>query len=133
MIGIVLASHGKLAEEMLKSAEMIMGPQKNIIALALEPNDDPMKLKESIKESVEKVTGDEGAIVLVDLMGGSPSNAAAYMAKGGIPVITGMNLSILLELIGMRYNTSDGLVENIIEAGKEGIIDIRKIFRGLNE
>ncbi|WP_432666977.1 PTS sugar transporter subunit IIA [Wukongibacter baidiensis] len=132
MIGIVLASHGRLAKEMLNSAEMIMGPQENIIALALEPNDDPMKLKESIKESVEKVTGDEGVIVLVDLMGGSPSNAAAYVAKEGIPVITGMNLSILLELIGMRYSMTDELIQNIIEAGKEGIIDIREIFRGLN-
>ncbi len=127
-----MASHGRLAKEMLNSAEMIMGPQENIIALALEPNDDPMKLKESIKESVEKVTGDEGVIVLVDLMGGSPSNAAAYVAKEGIPVITGMNLSILLELIGMRYSMTDELIQNIIEAGKEGIIDIREIFRGLN-
>lgn len=132
MIGIVLVSHGELAKEMLKSAEMIMGPQENIITLALEPKDDPMELKESIKESVERVRGDGGAIVLVDLMGGSPSNAAAYVAKEGVPVITGMNLSILLELIGMRCKIADELIENIIEAGKEGIIDIREIFRGLN-
>lgn len=132
MVGVVLASHGKLAEEMLKSVEMIMGPQENIIALALEPEDDPMELKERIKESVEKVKGDNGAIVLVDLMGGSPSNAAAYVAREGIPVITGMNLSILLELIGMRDKLTDELVLNIMEAGKEGIIDMREIFRGLN-
>ncbi|WP_432403961.1 PTS sugar transporter subunit IIA [Wukongibacter sp. M2B1] len=132
MVGVVLASHGKLAEEMLKSVEMIMGPQENIIALALEPEDDPMELKERIKESVEKVKGDNGAIVLVDLMGGSPSNAAAYVAREGIPVITGMNLSILLELIGMCDKLTDELVLNIIEAGKEGIIDMREIFRGLN-
>lgn len=133
MIGIVLASHGKLAKEMLRSAEMIMGPQENIIALSLEPEDDPMKLRENIKESIKKVSGDEGSIVLVDLMGGSPSNAAAYVAREGIPVITGMNLSILLELIGMRSRMVDDLIPNIIEAGKEGIIDIRKIFRGLNQ
>ncbi|MTI65521.1 MAG: PTS sugar transporter subunit IIA [Firmicutes bacterium] len=128
MLGIVLVSHGKLAKEMLKSAEMIVGPQENIVTLALEANDDPMNLKETIKKSVKEVKGKEGAIILVDLMGGSPSNASAYVAKEGIPVITGMNLSILLELIGMRYSLVDEVVEHIIQIGKEGIIDIRKIF-----
>lgn len=129
MVGIVLVSHGKLSKEMLNSAEMIMGPQENIIALTLEPNDNPMVLSETIKESVRKVSSDEGTIILVDLMGGSPSNAAAYIAKEGVPVITGMNLPILLELIGMRFSPADELVEHIMQSGKEGIMDVRKIFK----
>lgn len=128
MVGIVLVSHGRFAVELLRSVEMIMGEQENIIALDLEPDDDPMKLSETLKLSIEKVKGNEGAIALVDLMGGSPSNAAAYIAKEGIPVITGMNLPMLLELIAMRYSPVDELVDEIIQTGKEGIIDIRKVF-----
>lgn len=129
MIGIVLVSHGKFAKELLNSVEMIMGPQDKIIALALEPDDDPMKLSELIKASVVEVEGEEGAICLVDLMGGSPSNAAAYMAKEGVPVITGMNLPMLLELITIRDNPSQKLVDEIIQTGRDGIIDIRKVFK----
>lgn len=129
MIGIVLASHGKFAKELLNSVEMIMGPQDKIIALALDPDDDPMKLSELIKASVVEVEGEGGAICLVDLMGGSPSNAAAYMAKEGMPVITGMNLPMLLELITIRDNPSQKLVDEIIQTGRDGIIDIRKVFK----
>lgn len=133
LVGIVMVSHGKFAKELLNSVEMIMGKQDNIIALALEASDDPMKLSKSIRESVEKVNGNEGAIVLVDLMGGSPSNAAAYIAKEGFPVITGMNLPILLELITMRYRPIEEFIDQIIQIGKDGIIDIRRVFEEVNK
>lgn len=128
-----MVSHGKFAKELLNSVEMIMGKQDNIIALGLEASDDPMKLSEIIRESVEKVNGNEGAIVLVDLMGGSPSNAASYIAKEGIPVITGMNLPILLELITMRYRPVEEFIDQIIQIGKDGIIDIRRVFEEVNK
>jgi len=130
MIGIILASHGKFAQESLKSAEMIMGPQESIIALALEPEDDPQELKNKIYQAVEKLDRGHGVIILVDLLGGSPGNAAAYLAKDGYPVITGLNLPMLLELIGMRYGDMEETVNHIIYSGKDSIEDLRKILRG---
>ncbi|MTI47126.1 PTS sugar transporter subunit IIA [Sporosalibacterium faouarense] len=130
MIGIILASHGPLAKATLKSAEMIMGEQENITALALEPQDDPQELKNKIYDAAEKVDMGKGVIILVDLLGGSPGNAAAYLAKDGYPVITGLNLPMLLEVIGMRYGDLEEGVRIAIDAGIEGIKDLREFLRG---
>ena len=130
MIGIILASHGKFTKELLNSAQMIMGPQENIIALALEPNDDPQALKDKIYEASKKIDLGDGVIILVDFMGGSPGNAAAYLAKDGYPVITGVNLPMLLELIAMQNMDIEEAVSHIIHSGKESIEDLRKLLRG---
>lgn len=128
MVGIVLASHGGMAKGMLESAEMIMGEQEQIRALALNPQDDPLSLSEKMKEAAKAVDTGDGVILLVDLMGGSPSNASAYLAQEGIPVITGMSLPMLLELLGMRFDFSESLITHVMEAGKSGIMDIRTIL-----
>ena len=68
MVGIVLASHGGMAKGMLESAEMIMGEQEQIQALALNPQDDPLSLSEKMKEAAKAVDTGDGVILLVDLM-----------------------------------------------------------------
>ena len=131
MFGIVLASHGKFSEGLMDSVKMIMGPQKDVEALALEPQDEPADLKQRIYEAYNRVNKGEGALVLVDMMGGSPGNAAAYLASDGIPVITGVNLPMLLEIMGMRGMALEDVVGHIIDVGRDGIDDLRKIFRGV--
>jgi len=83
MIGIILASHGKFAQESLKSAEMIMGSQESIIALALEPEDDPQELKNKIYEAVEIHSAIERLnhkdIIMVDTAGRSHKNKQQVM------------------------------------------------------
>lgn len=130
MIGIILASHGQLAIELLNSAQMIMGKQDNIIALALEPEDNPHGLKDKIYEACKKVDKGHGVIILVDLMGGTPGNAAAYVAMEGYPVITGVNLPMLLELIAMRNLDMEEAVNHIVLTAKESINDLRILMRG---
>lgn len=130
MIGIIIASHGKLAEEMLNSAYMIMGPQENIVALGLEPEDDPLELKDKIYKTATEIDTGYGVVILVDLLGGSPGNASAYLAKEGYPVITGLSLPMLLELIAMRNGNIEEVVNHIIHAGRDGIVDLRKALRG---
>jgi PTS system mannose-specific IIA component len=129
MIGIVLASHGQLVKELLKSSEMIMGIQDNIIAITLEPDEDPFVLKDKIYEACKEIDDSDGVIVLVDLMGGSPGNAAAYVAMDGYPVITGVNLPMLLELIAMRNLEIEEVVNHIMIKGKESINDLRNLLR----
>lgn len=130
MIGIILASHGKFAKELLNSAEMIMGRQENIIALALEPDDDPLMLKDKMYKACKKIDLGDGVIILIDFMGGSPGNAAAYLAKDGYPIITGVNLPMLMELIAMRNVNIEEAVTHIINCSKESIEDLRKLLRG---
>ncbi|WFA08789.1 PTS sugar transporter subunit IIA [Tissierella sp. Yu-01] len=130
MIGIILAGHGQFAKELLKSAQMIMGKQDNMVAFTLEPDDDPFLLKDRIYEECKKNDLGDGVIVLVDLMGGSPGNAAAYVAMEGYPVITGVNLPMLLELIAMRNLDIEEAVSHIIITARESIDDLRILLRG---
>lgn len=130
MIGIIVAGHGQFAKELLKTAQMIMGKQENIVAIALEPEDDPLLLKDVIYEECKNNELGDGVIVLVDLMGGSPGNAAAYVAMEGYPVITGVNLPMLLELIAMRNLDIEEVVNHIIITTRESIGDLRNLLRG---
>ncbi len=98
MIGIVLVSHGPLAEGLKGAAEMIVGPQECFLAIGMDPAAELDRLRAQIEAAVAEVASDSmGALVLVDLMGGSPANASAYLAAGGTPVICGASLPMLLE------------------------------------
>lgn len=130
MVGVVVASHGGFAGELIKSAELIVGKQENIVGLSLNPEDDPQELKKRMGKAVEEVDSGGGVIILVDLLGGSPGNVGAYFAKEGIPVITGVNLPMLLELLVMRDGHVEELAGHIVEAGIEGIGDLRVFLRG---
>ena len=125
VVGIVIVSHGPLAEGLKGAAEMIVGPQERCRALGMDPAADLDRLRGEIEAAVAEVAGAEEALVLVDMMGGSPSNASAYLAVGGTPVICGVNLPMLLEVLVMRESsTASALVEVALQTGKESVLNL---------
>lgn len=126
MIGVVIVTHGNFSEEILKSAELIVGKQEKVIALTLNYGDDVEELKEKIRESILEVDNGQGVVVLTDVFGGSPSNATCFnMKKLKFRAVTGINMPILLELFSFRKELElDELIRKIILAGKDGIIDL---------
>jgi mannose PTS system EIIA component len=123
--GIVIASHGPLAEGFKGAAEMILGPQQRLAAIGMNPAADIDALRAQIEAAVHRVLDAGGALVLVDLMGGSPSNASAYLAVAGTPVICGVNLPMLLEVL-MARDSSDAaaLAEQAVRAGRDNIVNL---------
>ncbi|MHB8595750.1 MAG: PTS sugar transporter subunit IIA [Ktedonobacteraceae bacterium] len=130
MIGIVLVSHGPLAEGLKGAAEMIVGPQECFLAIGMDPAADLDRLRAQIEAAVAEVASDSmGALVLVDLMGGSPANASAYLATGGTPVICGASLPMLLEVLTSREHASaTGLAGIALQAGKEGVVNLTQLL-----
>lgn len=125
MVGIVIVSHGPLAEGLKGAAEMIVGPQERFRAIGMDPAADLDRLRGEIEAVVAEVAGADGALVLVDMMGGSPSNASAYLAVSGTPVICGVNLPMLLEMLTTRESTTASeLAELALQAGKESILNL---------
>jgi len=121
---VLIITHGKFGKEILQSARLIMGEQKNVATLGLNLGDDVESLgNEAERIIIENQKADKDTIVLVDVLGGSPSNVALYMLKKyDIKVITGVNLSMLLELFSSRDSEDlDELVGKVIESGVEGI------------
>lgn len=130
MIGIVLVSHGPLAEGLKGAAEMIVGPQERFLAIGMGAAANIDELRAQIEAAANEASGDgDGALVLVDLMGGSPANASAYLAKNGTPVVCGASLPMLLEVLTSRkYNSAAELANIALQAGKDGVVSLTQLL-----
>lgn len=127
MIGILLMSHGKMAEGMLDSSKLFFGDVEKVKALCLEPGDNPEDFDKRIIDGAKELDDGSGVIAFCDLLGGTPSNRSMYVLNDRIQVITGMNFTMLLELLGQRMSceTIDEIsIDDLIETGKNGIISL---------
>lgn len=103
MIGIVLVTHGRLAEEFRSAVEHVVGRQEGFETVSIGPEDDMEQRRQDIVAAVERADSGAGVIVLTDMFGGTPSNLAiSVMEAGRIEVIAGMNLPMLIKLTSVR-------------------------------
>jgi mannose PTS system EIIA component len=103
MIGIVVVSHGRLADEFVAAAEHVLGPQNQLRAVAIGPSDDMEERRTDILDAVRTVDDGSGVVILTDMFGGTPSNLAiSVIHQGRIEVIAGVNLPMLIKLAEVR-------------------------------
>ncbi len=103
MIGLILVTHGKLAEEFVHAMQHVVGRQEAIATVCIGPNDDMEARRREIADAIKAVDAGEGTIILTDLFGGTPSNLAiSLMQTGRVEVIAGINLPMLIRLAGAR-------------------------------
>ncbi len=103
MIGLVLVTHGRLADEFVLAMEHVVGAQEAVVTVCIGPNDDMEARRSEIRKAVRAVDSGEGAIILTDLFGGTPSNLAISLLDAGkVEVIAGINLPMLIRLAGAR-------------------------------
>ncbi|QNE33328.1 PTS sugar transporter subunit IIA [Sphingomonas sp. NBWT7] len=103
MIGLVLVTHGRLADEFVTAMEHVVGPQTQVRTVAIGPDDDMEARRADIRAAIAEVDAGRGVIVLTDLFGGTPSNLAiSLMERGRIEVIAGINLPMLIRLESAR-------------------------------
>jgi PTS system mannose-specific IIA component len=117
MIGLILVTHGRLAEEFLVALEHVVGPQKQIAAVCIGPRDDMEGRRKEIASAIKKVDTGEGVIILTDLFGGTPSNLSISLLNAGtVEVIAGVNLPMLIRLDSARKNMD---VKDAVAAARE--------------
>lgn len=103
MIGMILVTHGNLAEEFVHAMEHVVGDQSAVETVCIGPNDDMERRRSEIAQAIEAVDSGEGVIILTDLFGGTPSNLAiSLMQAGKVEVIAGINLPMLIRLAKAR-------------------------------
>ena len=103
MIGLILVTHGHLADEFIHAMEHVVGRQSDIVAVCIGPNDDMEARRKEIARAIDRVDSGSGAVILTDLFGGTPSNLAISLLKRGrTEVIAGINLPMLIRLAGAR-------------------------------
>src|ERR1700759_4664071 len=119
MIGMVLVTHGRLADELVAALEHVVGPQPNVSTGCIGPEDDVEQRRRDILESVGKVDDGAGVVVLTDMFGGTPSNLAiSIMDKAKVEVIAGVNLPMLVKLASVRDKCP--LAESVAKAQEAG-------------
>ncbi|GEA14175.1 PTS mannose transporter subunit IIAB [Moorella sp. E308F] len=123
MVGILLLTHGKLGEAVLDVVTMLLGPQEQVRALALNPGDQIDAFREKARELATALDQGDGVLLLVDVAGGSPANIALEMVtSSNRAVVTGVNLPMLLELfIHRKGATLASLVDRVQDWSREGI------------
>ncbi len=103
MIGLILVTHGKLAEEFVHAMQHVVGRQEAVATVCIGPNDDMEARRREIADAVKAVDAGNGVIILTDLFGGTPSNLAiSLMETGKVEVIAGINLPMLIRLAKAR-------------------------------
>jgi len=123
MIGMVLVTHGRLAEELIAALEHVVGPQSNVTAVCIGPDDDMEQRRAEILESVSKADEGDGVVLLTDMFGGTPSNLAiSVMEKANVEVLAGVNLPMLIKLASVRKTEKlADAVQSAQEAGRKYI------------
>ena len=115
MIGMVLVTHGRLAEELISALEHVVGPQANVRAVCIGPDDDMEQRRAEILDLAVQADEGDGVVLLTDMFGGTPSNLAiSIMEKAHVEVIAGVNLPMLIKLASVRET------ESLAGAGDQG-------------
>ncbi len=94
MIGVVIVTHYRLAEEFLRALELIVGKLEHVRAIGLDPTTgSPEEMRQRIEKAIGEVESGQGVLVMVDMFGGTPSNLSlAFLEEGQVEVVTGLNL-----------------------------------------
>jgi mannose PTS system EIIA component len=123
MIGLVLVTHGRLAEEFRSALEHVVGQQTHVATISMHPDDDVESRRGDIIKAVGTVDSGRGVVILTDMFGGTPSNLAiSVMETGKVEVIAGMNLPMLVKLASVRGEVPlEQAVEQAQEAGRKYI------------
>ncbi|MEZ5666340.1 MAG: PTS sugar transporter subunit IIA [Alphaproteobacteria bacterium] len=123
MIGLVLVTHGRLADEFVAALEHVVGKQAQVATVCIGPYDDMEQRRQDIVDRVGEVNAGAGVILLTDMFGGTPSNLAiSAMKPGEIEVIAGVNLPMLIKLASVRAGAKMAdAVEQAQEAGRKYI------------
>lgn len=124
MIGVVLVTHGRLADELKAATEHVVGPQTAFRTVCIGPQDDMEARREEILSAIKSVDSGQGVILLTDMFGGTPSNLAiSALESGRIEVIAGVNLPMLIKLASVR---STAKMQEAVDKSQEAV---RKYIR----
>jgi PTS system mannose-specific IIA component len=129
MLQIIVATHGDLGRELVHIAQLIIGAQSDLAAVCVEIHEGIEDLRHKL-ETLLQHRPQEGALVLVDMFGGSPSNVALVLSqKYPLKVVTGVNLPMLLEAITHRSVLELGALAELVRSkGQQSIINADELL-----
>lgn len=124
MIGALIVTHGRLANELLNAAQKIEAKAGVMEAVPLEWTDSVEESREKIRKALDRIGDAEGVIIFTDMFGGTPSNISlSFLEKGRVEIVTGVNLPMVVKFATMQHDAKDvsSLAHVICEKGSKAI------------
>lgn len=133
MKGIIVTSHGDMAQGLLETSKLFFGEQPQMKAFCLQATDNPDDFVEVLRKGIEEVDTGDGVIVFCDMLFGSPCNCLARiigadLENDKIEVITGMNLAMILQILATR-EAGEVNVQELLDAGIQGITNLKEVLK----
>jgi Phosphotransferase system, mannose/fructose-specific component IIA len=122
MIGLVVVGHAGLAAELIRAAEMIVGPMEASASVEINADDSVEKIRTALDSAIESVAA-EGIIIMTDMFGGTPSNMSlSFLQENRVEVLTGVNLPMLIRFASdrERFGVAE-LAAQVRDSGREGV------------
>ena len=130
MIGVVLVTHTDYGSRLLKAAEYIVGEQENCRAVSVDTTHEVDQTIAAMKEAVKESDTGDGVMILTDMFGGTPTNLAlSLLGTQKLEVITGVNLPMLIKVLGGREMSLSKLASEAQKAGRSGIVVAGEVLR----
>ena len=133
MKGIVITSHGPMAQGILETSKLFFGEQAQMKACCLLADDNPDEFMNVLNEAIKEVDTGDGVVVFCDMLFGSPCNCMARVIGADldndkIDVVTGVNLAMILQILAVR-EASEVAVQDLLNSGNEGIADLKSVLK----
>ena len=133
MKGIVITSHGPMAQGILETSKLFFGDQPQLTARCLNADDNPDEFVGTLKEAIAEVDAGDGVFVFCDMLFGSPCNCMARVVaedleSDKVKVVTGVNLAMILQILAIR-ESGDLSIEELLQSGHDGIADLKAILK----
>ena len=131
MVGILVVSHGRLAEALISSVEFLVGELKRTKGLSIWPKESKKEIKHRIQQKMAEIDDGDGVVILTDIMGGTPTNIAlSFLEDEKVEVVTGVNMPMLLTLSSYREGRSlKEIVGLVKKSGRRSITLAKEVFR----
>ncbi len=120
MIGIVVITHGRLAEELVNAARTIVGEIPAIVAVSMGWSDDSSSARAQVERAISEVGGGD-TLLLTDMFGGTPTNLSLPFLSPRVEIVTGVNLPMLIKLTGLREGKLAEVARLVRDQGKDAI------------
>lgn len=130
MIGILVATHGRLADELLNSAAMLVGQGEQMESVCVLPGQPPEEFLANAEAALTRLDSGEGVVALVDIAGGTPNNTMFRLSKSHkLRIVTGVNLPMVMYSVLERYEgqSDEELVTALLE---NGTMEIKEFGKG---
>lgn len=129
-IGVVIVTHTDYGARLLAAAECILGPQEYCQAVSVDMTQEVSQTLVGLKKAIKETDQGAGVLIVTDMFGGTPTNLSlSLLGTGRLEVLTGVNLPMLIKILGSRTKALEALAVEAKQAGCQGIVVAGEVLR----